>query len=151
VGNTQHNKKAHPDGRVYGYDDRITESVRSKECKKGIRQSAVSLSLGGSIPPTRTNQNRVNMNPNKYPNLKETVQDFVEIYETQGEYKCLEIFAKYILEDVLPYADLKDGEAFEYVSTLLTCVQLRLELNQLEDRSDYNAPRIEEIENQLNK
>ena len=70
------------------------------------------------------------MNPNKYPNLKETVQDFVEIYETQGEHKCLQIFAKTITEDVLPYADGEEGEALEYLSTLLTSVQLRLELNR---------------------
>jgi len=70
------------------------------------------------------------MNPNKYPNLKEEVQDFVEIYETQGEHKCLQIFAKTITEDVLPYADGEEGEALEYLSTLLTSVQLRLELNR---------------------
>lgn len=92
------------------------------------------------------------MDTNKYPTLiKETVEDFVEIYENEGEHRCLQILAHYILDDVLPYADGEEGEALEYVSTLLTCVQLRLELKQMEDRSDYNAPRIEEIENQLNK
>ena len=91
------------------------------------------------------------MDPNKYPNLKEEVRDFVEIYENEGEHRCLQIFAKTITEDVLPYADGEEGEALEYLSTLLTCVQLKLELKQLEDRSDYNAPRIQEIENQLNK
>lgn len=70
------------------------------------------------------------MDMNKYPNLKEEVQDFVEIYEKEGEHRCLQTFAKYILEDVLPHADGEEGEAFEYVSTLLTCVQLRLEMNE---------------------
>lgn len=74
------------------------------------------------------------MDPNKYPNLKEEVQDFVEIYENEGEHKCLQTFAKYILDDVLPYEDGDPGEAFEYVSTLVTCVQLRLELNQMDNK-----------------
>lgn len=70
------------------------------------------------------------MNPNKYPNLKEEVQDFVEIYEKEGEHRCLQTFAKYILEDVLPYAEYEEGTALEYVSMLLTYVELRLELNR---------------------
>lgn len=74
------------------------------------------------------------MDPNKYPNLKETVQDFVEIHEKEGELRCLQILANYILDDVLPYEDGDPGEAFEYVSTLVTCVQLRLELNQMDNK-----------------